>query len=92
MLDWRIDVDDNGIGIEPKYREHVFELFTRLNQQDEFPGNGTGLNLARRIVASHRGRIEISDGPGGVTRFSIYLPKSLLSLTGAHPIVRLDDS
>ncbi len=92
MLDWRIDVDDNGIGIVPKYREHVFELFTRLNQQDEFPGNGTGLNLARRIVASHRGRIEISDGPGGVTRFSIYLPKSLLSLTGAHPIVRLDDS
>jgi signal transduction histidine kinase len=88
MLDWRIDVEDNGIGIELEYREHVFELFTRLNQQDEFPGNGTGLNLARRIVASHRGRIDVAESPTGQTRFSVYLPKSLISLTGAHPIVR----
>jgi len=92
MLDWRIDVEDNGIGIEPEYREQVFELFTRLNQQDEFPGNGTGLNLARRIVASHRGRIEVSEPTEGLTRFSVFLPKSLLSLTGAHPIMRLEEA
>ena len=92
ILDWRIDVEDNGIGIEAQYREHVFELFTRLNQQDEFPGNGTGLNLARRIVASHRGRIEVGGTDAGGTCFSVYLPKSLLSLTGAHPIARLEEA
>lgn len=75
ILTWRFDVIDNGIGIEPRYRERIFELFARLNQQDAFSGNGTGLNLARRIVEEHRGRITVGDGEEGGTRFSVSLPK-----------------
>lgn len=75
ILTWRFDVIDNGIGIESRYRERVFELFVRLNHQDAFSGNGTGLNLARRIVEEHRGRIAVSEGDGGGARFSVSLPK-----------------
>ncbi|MEZ4464588.1 MAG: ATP-binding protein [bacterium] len=55
-LDWRIEVQDNGIGIDERYHQQVvFELFRRLNHQDDYPGAGTGLNLVRRIVEDHRG-------------------------------------
>lgn len=81
VLAWRFDVVDNGIGIEPRYHERVFELFARLNHQDEFPGNGTGLNLARRIAEEHRGRLEVESAPGGGTRFSVSLPKESEALT-----------
>lgn len=74
-LTWRFDVVDNGIGIEPRYRDKVFDLFTRLNHQDAFAGNGTGLNLARRIVEEHRGSIEVGDGDDGGARFTVWLPK-----------------
>jgi signal transduction histidine kinase len=47
---WEVSVRDNGIGIEPRYRDQIFELFFRLNPRDEFDGSGTGLNLARRSV------------------------------------------
>ena len=41
-------VKDNGIGIEPVYRERVFGLFDKLDPHSE--GTGVGLALARRIV------------------------------------------
>jgi signal transduction histidine kinase len=53
---WEVSVRDNGIGIEPRYRDQIFELFFRLNPRDEFDGSGTGLNLARRII----GRVDFT--------------------------------
>ncbi|MCA9538854.1 MAG: HAMP domain-containing protein [Myxococcales bacterium] len=81
LLSWRFDIIDNGIGIEPRYHDRIFELFARLNHQDEFAGNGTGLNLARRIVEEHRGRIEVAPGELGGCRFSVILPKEANALT-----------
>ncbi|MCX6397507.1 MAG: ATP-binding protein [Propionibacteriales bacterium] len=58
-----IRVTDNGIGIEPEEREHVFAPYHRVDET----GRGTGLGLAIcwRIVDRHGGRIWIEDGPGG---------------------------
>jgi signal transduction histidine kinase len=57
-------VRDNGIGIDPRYKERVFQLFERL-EPDRFDGTGIGLALVKRIVEVHGGRIWIeSDGPG----------------------------
>lgn len=81
MLSWRFEVIDNGIGIEPRFRDRVFDLFTRLNHQDEFSGNGTGLNLARRIVEEHRGQLLLTENPDGGCVFTVILPKESEALT-----------
>lgn len=80
-LDWRFEVEDNGIGIEPQYHERVFELFARLNHHEAFRGSGTGLNLARRIVQDHRGTLSLRSQPGRGTTFVLTLPKDPALLT-----------
>ena len=87
---WRIDFTDNGIGIDPTYRERIFELFFRIEAAAAFSGNGTGLNIALRIVEDHRGRIEVHDAEGGGTRVSMHLPKDGSRLT--VPGFRLSDA
>ncbi len=81
LLNWRFEVVDNGIGIEARFRDRVFDLFARLNQQDEFAGNGTGLNLARRIVEEHRGQLTAAENPDGGSVFTVTLPKESEALT-----------
>ncbi|MCU1505115.1 MAG: hypothetical protein QOG18_483 [Microbacteriaceae bacterium] len=62
-------VTDNGIGIDPAYRERVFGMFKRLHSRDQYPGTGIGLALAKKIVERHGGTIDFEDAPGGGTRF-----------------------
>ncbi|MFN3197951.1 MAG: ATP-binding protein [Bradymonadia bacterium] len=78
---WQFEVADNGIGIEPRYHEQIFELFSRLNHIDEYEGTGTGLNLARRIVEEHRGTLAVDSAPDEGTRFIVTLPKDPALLT-----------
>jgi PAS domain S-box-containing protein len=59
-------VSDNGIGIEPQYRERAFEIFEQLNGHT-YPGAGIGLSVARRILEAHGGCIALSDSPEGGT-------------------------
>jgi PAS domain S-box-containing protein len=73
---WRIDIADNGIGIDPQHRERVFEMFQRLHTPDEFPGTGIGLAICKRIVEHHGGHISADSGPGGGTVMSFTLPAS----------------
>lgn len=42
-------VNDNGIGIEKEYQEHIFEMFKRLHPRGEYEGTGIGLAIYRRI-------------------------------------------
>jgi signal transduction histidine kinase len=65
-------VRDNGIGIEPRYAERIFNLFEKLDPRSE--GTGVGLALARRILEFQHGSIVVeSDGLHGST-FVIRLP------------------
>ena len=59
----RLCVSDNGVGIEPQYRELVFRAFERL--QSGGTNSGIGLALVRRIVESAGGRAWIDETPGG---------------------------
>ena len=74
--DWIISVADNGIGIEPQYRDKVFGVFKRLHSRDEYPGTGIGLAICARIVERMNGRIWTdSNGHGGST-FHFSIPKN----------------
>lgn len=68
---WIFTVRDNGLGVEPEYREKVFKPFQKLHGEGVYPGAGMGLALARKIVTLHDGRIWIADpqGPGTVVKF-----------------------
>ncbi len=71
---WVLSVRDDGIGIEPQYREQVFEVFRRLHGRTEFSGSGIGLAICRKIVEQHGGRIWIADDVEVGTEVRFTLP------------------
>ena len=72
-----VRVRDNGIGIEPQFLPHVFEVFTQgYRGLDRSQGGlGVGLAVVRRLIELHQGEVNItSDGPGLGTEVSVRLP------------------
>ncbi|MCG7856541.1 PAS domain S-box protein [Flavihumibacter sediminis] len=65
---------DNGIGIEPEYRDQIFEVFRKLHARDLYQGSGIGLSICRRIITNHNGIIFVESVPGQFTCFHILLP------------------
>jgi signal transduction histidine kinase len=66
-------VRDNGIGIEPKFKDRIFGLFDKLDPRSE--GTGIGLALAKRIIEFHGGKIWVESEPGKGATFYFTLPQ-----------------
>lgn len=72
-----LQVSDNGIGISPEAKNHIFERFYRADASHSGKEHfGLGLSIASEIVAAHHGKILVSDTTGGGTTFSVLLPQS----------------
>jgi PAS domain S-box-containing protein len=72
--EWTMQVTDNGIGIDAKYFERIFQMFQRLHGRDEYAGTGIGLALCKKIIERHGGTMGVSSAPGQGTTFSLTIP------------------
>lgn len=80
-----VKVTDNGIGIDPKFHQKVFELFRRLHTREEYEGTGAGLAISQKIAQAHGGRIWLESEPGRGCTFFVGLPRAELPPDGDRP-------
>lgn len=74
-LFYKIDIKDNGIGIDEQELNKIFQRFYRSQSVQQIEGIGIGLYLTREIISSQDGYIKVSSKVNGGTTFSIFLPR-----------------
>jgi len=69
-----IQFKDNGIGIDARYINKLFQLFERLHNRNEYPGTGVGLAIVKKAVDLHGGEVWIESELGKGSTFHVRLP------------------
>jgi signal transduction histidine kinase len=67
-------VEDNGVGIAADHQKKVFEIFHRLNPEEDVKGEGLGLTIVTRVMDRLGGKIWVESEPGKGSKFFIALP------------------
>lgn len=77
-----IEVEDTGIGIEPKDQERIFERFYRVDKHRsrELGGTGLGLSIVRNVAKAHGGEVFVESAPGRGSTFRVWIPLAPASL------------
>ncbi len=66
----RVEMEDNGKGIDPENLHNIFNPFYSTKESSL----GMGLPIAHKIIISHRGQIEVDNNPGEGVTFIVTLP------------------
>lgn len=70
----KIQIKDNGIGMESSHLLKIFTIFQRLHARNEYSGNGIGLAICKRIMENHSGNITVESTLNEGTTFNLYFP------------------
>ena len=84
-----IYVQDDGIGMEPAFKDHIFGLFKRLNRREHYVGSGVGLTLAKLAAEKCMGQItllESTAGKGSTFQLTFPLNATVAAEIQAQPI------
>ena len=76
---WKFSISDNGIGIPNDQFENVFNMFQRLQvNENEYEGSGIGLALCKKIIEIHHGKIWVESTMGQGTTVNFTIPNLIL--------------
>ncbi len=86
------EIKDNGIGIDLKYQNQIFEMFKRLHNSTEYSGSGIGLAICKKIIQANDGRIWLAseEGKGSSFFFSWPISESSMPKKVQQQFVELD--
>ncbi len=75
--DFRLLLEDEGIGVDPRYRELVFKPLEKLKEK-KTDGSGMGLAFVRRIAAGHKGSVSLEDSAYGGVGVRLAFPLAMI--------------